>query len=140
MKRAMFLRRRKRQSGSAMLEGALCFNVFLLMLFGTLEMGRMTFVHNHLSYAARDGARYASVRGNSSGRVATSTDVQTYLRGRTLGMDSSVLTVTTTWTPDNKPGSTVNVQASYNYDVLALSRYFGSTFNLSSSAKMLVSQ
>ena len=140
MKRDTFSPRRKRQSGSAMLEAALCFNVFVLMLFGTLEMGRMTFVHNHLSYAARDGARYASVRGNSSGHVATSTDVQTYLRGRTLGMDSSVLTVTTTWTPDNKPGSTVNVHASYNYDVLALSKYFGSTFTLSSSAKMLVSQ
>ena len=37
--------------------------IFLLVLFGIIDGGRMIFVNNQLSEAARDGARWGSVAG-----------------------------------------------------------------------------
>jgi hypothetical protein len=62
-----FLRRRaRRKRGQAMAEFALVLPIFLLILFGIIDGGRMIFVSNQLSEAARDGARWGSVQERST--------------------------------------------------------------------------
>lgn len=61
------LRRRPGEpAGQAMAEFALVLPIFLLILFGIVDGGRMVFANNHLAEAAREGSRWGSVQGRSS--------------------------------------------------------------------------
>jgi hypothetical protein len=53
--------RRTRRTGQALVEFALVIPIFLLMLFGLIDMGRFVFMSSTLSQAAREGARLAAV-------------------------------------------------------------------------------
>jgi Flp pilus assembly protein TadG len=131
--------RRKRQRGSSLVEGALCFTVFLMILFGMIDFGRAVFAYNFISYAAREGARYAIVRGQSSGHAATAADVTSFVKQEAIGLDPSAITVNTTWTPDKNAGSTVQVQAKYSFQPIVPYMPSG-PLNFSSTSKMLISQ
>jgi len=96
-----------------MVEFALAFLVFFVVVYGIMEFGRIISSYNILAGAAREGARYAMVHGSSSGSVATATDIQNVVRKWSIGLNKSAVTVTTTWTPGNGPGSDVKVKASY---------------------------
>ncbi len=50
-----------RGRGQALVEFALVFPVFMLVLFGILDVGRYVYVSNALNEASREGARYGSV-------------------------------------------------------------------------------
>lgn len=52
---------RRRTRGQALVEFALVFPVFLLLLFGLIDIGRYVFSTNDLNEAAREAARYGSV-------------------------------------------------------------------------------
>jgi Flp pilus assembly protein TadG len=116
--RPRLLREGKKESGNTIIESALALVVFLMMLFGIMDLGRMVWTYNTLSQAARVDARYAIVHGNASGSVASSSDVSNVVRGQVIGLDPSTLVVTTTWTPDKNPGSAVKVQTSYSFAFL----------------------
>jgi hypothetical protein len=61
------IRRREREhAGQALAEFALVLPIFLLILFGIVDGGRMVFTNNHLSEAAREGSRWGSVQGRST--------------------------------------------------------------------------
>ena len=47
------------ERGAALVEFAIAATVFLTLTFGVLELGRLLWVHNALTDAARRGARYA---------------------------------------------------------------------------------
>ncbi len=119
--------RKTRQRGGVMIETALSLMVFLLVTFGTMEFAMAVQANNFCSWAARDAARWASVRGSNSNNPATSTNISNYVKGMAVGMDSSKFTVTTTFSPDNNPGSSVRVNV--RYTVLPLT-YFVMTKNL----------
>jgi Flp pilus assembly protein TadG len=96
-----------------MLEFGLAFLVFFSVVYAIMEFGRVVACYNIISGAAREGVRYATVHGSSSGSVATASDIQDVVRRWAIGMDTSSVVVTTTWTPGNAPGSQVKVKASY---------------------------
>ena len=50
----------RRQSGSALIELALCFPVILLLFFGTVDFGRIFYASVELTSAAWAGAAYAN--------------------------------------------------------------------------------
>src|SRR6185503_4965048 len=50
--------KQKRERGASLLEFAIAATVFLTVLFSVVEFGRVLWVHNALSDAARRGARY----------------------------------------------------------------------------------
>ncbi|HEV2915011.1 MAG TPA: TadE/TadG family type IV pilus assembly protein [Pyrinomonadaceae bacterium] len=52
---------RESERGATLVEFAIGATVFLTVMFAILEFGRMLYVHNALSDAARRGARYAVV-------------------------------------------------------------------------------
>lgn len=52
--------------GQALAEFALVLPIFLLILFGIIDGGRLVFANNHLAEAAREGSRWGSVQGRST--------------------------------------------------------------------------
>ena len=58
--------RRSKTLGQAMVEFALIFPVFILLLVGMFDFGRVVWVNNTLATAAREAARYAIVHGSKS--------------------------------------------------------------------------
>ena len=107
------LRRENRQRGSGLVEGALCFSAFLFITFGVMEFALAIYAYNFCSYASQDAARWASTRGANYPAPVTATDVQTHVRDQAVGLPNTV-SVTTTWSPDNKPGGIVQVTVQYS--------------------------
>lgn len=56
---------RRRERGATLAEFAIGATVFLTVMFAIVEFGRMLYVHNALSDAARRGARYAVVHSQA---------------------------------------------------------------------------
>lgn len=131
---------RSGETGSELLEFALCANVFFAFIFGFMEVCVVLLMMNSVTESARQAARWASVRGaNSSVTVngttscgnpnittcpAQGSDVQTFAKGLP-GMSAATVTVnwcnsdgTTgcTTSPSNaKPGNIVKVKVSYKF-------------------------
>lgn len=142
------------------MEAALALVVFLLLLFGVMDFGRALYAYHFVSSVARDGSRWASVRGSkctglSGGCPAVSSDVQAYIR--TLapgGIDSSQLTAATTWpqnpsncpaSPSNAPLCDVKVVVTYNFRFVLLPNRLPfltglTSFTMTSTSDMIISQ
>jgi Flp pilus assembly protein TadG len=58
--------RRKNERGATLVEFAIAVTVFLTVMFAVLEFGRLLWVHNALTDAARRGARYATMHTQGS--------------------------------------------------------------------------
>ena len=84
--------RRRRSSGQAVAEFALAIPIFLLLLFGLIDIGRLVYVNNAISQAAREGARYGAVQGRS-GTAAARTDVATHTVSMMAAVPQPAVTV-----------------------------------------------
>ncbi len=130
-------RRRSGRQGSALLEGALCFSSFLFITFGVMEFAMAVYGYNFCHYAAEDAARWACTRGANYPTPATAASVQSYVDNEAIGLTNE-LTVTTTWTPNNQPGSTVQVTVTYT--VIPLTGVtLHANFQVSGTAQMVIS-
>jgi Flp pilus assembly protein TadG len=131
--------------GSALAEFALMLPLLLLLLLGIMWFGLALYAYHFVSGAAREATRFAIVRGSacrnlSGGCPATATDVQNYVRDTApLGIHASAITVTTTWTPNNRAGSVVNVTVQYNFQFL-LPFVPSRTVVMTSSSQMVISR
>jgi Flp pilus assembly protein TadG len=103
-----------------MLEGALVMTTFVILLIGAMDFGRLGFTYNSVTYAAHQAARFAATSGSSSGHAATAATIQANADNNLVGLSSSGLTVSVTWTPNNNPGSQVQVEVSYNFRPLVV--------------------
>jgi len=101
--------------GSVMYESALVLLVYAVMMAGIMELGMIGFAVNAVSFAAHRAARYAAVRGSSSGNPATAGQITTSAEGYAAPLNAANLAVAVSWLPDNNPGSTVQVKVSYNF-------------------------
>ncbi len=61
----MSRRRGRRSGGQALVEFALVLPIFLVMVFGILDMGRAVWALDVANHAAAEGARFAIVHGGS---------------------------------------------------------------------------
>jgi hypothetical protein len=61
----LLLRRTRFDGGQGLVEFALVLPVFLLIVFGMIDVGRVIWATDDITNAAREGARYASVHGGS---------------------------------------------------------------------------
>lgn len=61
--------RRERRRGQGLVEFALVIPVFILVLFGLIDLGRYVYMNSTLSQAAREGARVASVEASWMGKA-----------------------------------------------------------------------
>ncbi|NOH79638.1 pilus assembly protein [Vibrio sp. RE86] len=110
-----------RQKGLTIVEFTIVAVFFMFMIFAIIEGSRYVYSNGALSHVAREGARYAAVRGSqatidtarASDAPATSTSVANYVASRSPlnGVTTSVV-----WTPNNTPGSQVTVTVSYTFN------------------------
>ncbi len=101
-----------------MIEFAFVAPVLFILTIGTIDVGRLVWSASMLHHMAREATRYASVRGAEANSPVDESDIDTYVKNRLIGIPGSEVTVTTTWTPNNNPGGTVQVQLDYTYSFL----------------------
>jgi Flp pilus assembly protein TadG len=65
--RSVIGRPHSRRRGQSLVEFALVLPIFLLMLFGLIDVGRFVYLNTTLSQAAREGARLGSVEASYRG-------------------------------------------------------------------------
>ena len=133
------MRRRTSQKGSSLVELSISFLVFMVLLVGIMDFGRIIAAYNILAGATKEGARYAIVHGSASGTPADNAAIQAVVQQWAIGLTPSNLTVTTTWTPGNAPGSNVQVVATYSITPL-LVWISGNSLSLRSQSQMMISQ
>jgi Flp pilus assembly protein TadG len=133
-----------RERGSAVVEFAAALTVLFMFLFAIMDLSRALYSYHFIADAAREGTRYAMVRGSqctsyTTACPASATDIQTYLKNVPAGINPSSMTVTTTWTPNNQPGSVVQVQVQYSFQPIFPLIPKGALV-MASSSKVVISQ
>jgi Flp pilus assembly protein TadG len=153
-------RRLRREQGTAILEFAMVAMLLLTVVFGVMAIFFALYAYNVVSEAAREGTRFAIVRGSNCTRVSTakfpsacpasSSDIQSYVQYRGYpGIDPNFMTVNTTWsatpgttcatTACNDPGNQVQVNVIYQLP-LVLPFLRSETISVSNTAQMVISQ
>jgi Flp pilus assembly protein TadG len=153
------------EDGRSIVEFAFACAVLFGMLFGIIYFCMALYTYHYISEAAREGSRYAIVRGSTScintpgltNCDATNSEIQTYLQDLGYpGIDAANrMTVNTTWytpnaaasppwslcttPPCNVPGSIVNVQVTYTYP-LSIPFYGAKTISMTSTSQMVIAQ
>jgi Flp pilus assembly protein TadG len=124
--------------GETLIEFAFAVAMFLTIIFGTITFGLAVWRYNIVSDLAQEGARWASVRGSSTGAVqwATQADVQTFVRSRAVGL---TVDVTTNVDPMPAPPQIVEVTVQTTYNPLTPLIPMG-TLTLQSKAQMVMSR
>jgi Flp pilus assembly protein TadG len=112
--------RRLDESGHVAVEYALTLPFLLGLIYGIVEISHFAYLRTTMENVAHDASRYASVHSSQSSQPALSSDITTFVNNElsSLGLNpagTGGTTVTVTYTPDNSPGSTVNVQISYPF-------------------------
>ncbi len=92
----------RRRAGVAMLELAIVLPIFLLLLLGIIEMGRVMMLNQITTNSAREGARLAVVPGATQARVLAA--VNSYLDAGGVSAIRRVVSVR------NSSGSEVSVE------------------------------
>lgn len=132
---------RCRRKGVTVLECAIILPVFFLLVIGVMVGATGVFRYQEMAALAREGARWASVRGQAyqfytNQPAATAKDVyEQVIRPKSVALDQKKLTYSVTWEPDNRQGSRVTVRVSYEW----LPEAFLGRINLSSTSSMLMS-
>jgi len=123
----------RRRRGVVSVEAAVVFPVTLLILLGLVVGGMGIFRYQQVAWLAREGARYASVRGTeykkdvSGAQAATAQSVyDNAILPNATAMDPSRLGYSVTWNQNNSPytvttdferpvGNTVSVTVTYTW-------------------------
>ena len=148
------------EQGGTLAEFAVSSTILIAIVFGIYEVSSALYSYAYISDAAREGTRYAIVRGaactgfsecSSTPVGATSAQVEAYVKSlRYPAIASNNLTVTTTWpstgsactpitSPYNNPGNLVKVVVAYKYP-LSIPFVPLTTINMSSTSEMVISQ
>ena len=95
------MKENNKQTGAVIVEFSLVFMLFLVLSIGLFEMGRAMWIYTTLSHAARQGARFAMVRGNAATTLgvptATNAEITQVVRNNAIGLVASDVTVTPMW-------------------------------------------
>jgi Flp pilus assembly protein TadG len=127
------------QRGSAAIESALTLLTLMFFLIAILEAGRLVWTYNSLAYVAREGTRYAIVRGSASTAPATNTSVDTYVTTRAagIGLDTTKMTTPFTTGAGGAPGTNVRVVVPYTYSMFT-TLFRSTAINLTSTSQMVI--
>jgi Flp pilus assembly protein TadG len=113
-------RRLSDEAGRELVEFAYVFLMLATLVLGIMEFSRFLYTYHFVSEAAREGTRYASVRGSTfkgvtctvnpvtyacDAKTTTGNVIQTYVRGFTPpGISAGSVTATPSW-PETTPDS-----------------------------------
>ena len=102
-----FIRARR---GSVVIEFALGLPIFLVMVYGIFEFGRVFWTKNTMEFAVEEAARYTMVNPNAS-----DADILQRLQDNAIGLDVSRITIDITFEVIGTNRSFVNIISTYNY-------------------------
>jgi Flp pilus assembly protein TadG len=112
---SLFRRFHRNEGAQSLVEFALVLPIFLLLITGLFDFARAVWQENTLSYAAREGTRWAIVHGSGSAAPVgpanpAEPNITAVVRNASVGV--AAVTVTTGW-PDggNVRGQRVSVDA-----------------------------
>lgn len=119
--------KRSRARGAFAVEFALVLSVAILLLFGGFDVCRLLWTKISVAQMAREGSRYASVRGSTTATPAQTASATTaYVQSIAAGLPNPQITVS--WTQigsgdRNTPGDlvTVRVAQAFNWHFAPLS-------------------
>jgi Flp pilus assembly protein TadG len=154
--------RSPRSKGQTLVETALSLVVLLAVLFGLMFLALTLYSYHYISEAAREGTRYAIVRGSActgwtSACPAGAADIQNYVAnlGYLAGITTSDVAVewcnpptggatvtcsSSTSAPGyNAPGNLVQVKVTYSATLL-LPMISSTPLTMSSTSQMMISQ
>ena len=140
------LKRLRSDEGDSMIEFGLVAIMFVIVLLGIVDMGRMVLVYTTLAQSARAGTRYAIVHGKDrTGTIGSTADapsgpsnytqVQTVVKNYASAglLNLSNLNVAVSYPNGTySPGSPVTVTVTYTYDPLV--SYYSRLLNVSMSS------
>ena len=127
------------QKGAATLETAIVLLLVMMLTVGILDFALGVRSYNSIAYAAREGARYASVHSRQSRDPATADKIAALVLSQLVLVNESAVKVSAVWTPTNTRGSTVRVDVSYPYQTMMRLLPFR-TIDLTSSSQMIISE
>lgn len=143
------------QRGTSLPETVVVLAVLLALLFGIIEFGRAMYTYAFVAQIAREGARWAIVRGAQCTVLdhcgAISSDVQTYVQSLSEGAtDPNQISVDAEWPPADcpagvaakSPGCVVVVTVKYPFKFMLPFMPSGNlaTLSMSSTSQMVISQ
>jgi len=97
----------KGEQGQALVEMALVLPLFLLLLFGVIEMGRVGYAYISVINAAREGGRVAAIGG-------TDLEIKSSIENAATSLDSMNLSIIITpLEVDRESGQEVTVDVTY---------------------------
>lgn len=133
LRAALFCRR-----GAAAVGFTLSLPVLMLIIGGIIEMSRLMYANSTLKFAVQETARAAIVRGAASGNPITQDQITELVRARSVSLDPNGIGVLVNYTPDNRPGSTLTIQAAYRFDFVVPLLDGINGINLTQTASMVV--
>jgi Flp pilus assembly protein TadG len=154
------------EEGLTILETAMSSLMLFTFIFGIMEIAFAAYSYHAISESAREGTRYAIIRGSTAAGsagtacaapgpptcVAQSADIQTYVKGIGFpGINPGNMTVTPTWSaftqgfscpvagPCNSPGNLITITVQYNFPV-SLPFVSITSIAMSTQSAMIISQ
>lgn len=157
------------ESGGTLIETALAISLLLAFIFGIIEVSLALYSYHFISDAAREGTRYAIVRGStwetspwdlhgaggpcatysSSGCTASKQNIEDYVTNLAFpGINKNNMQVNPVWLSTiggtagsafNSPGNVIQVQVQYTFP-FSLPFVPMTKFTMSSTSEMLISQ
>jgi Flp pilus assembly protein TadG len=122
--------------GGAAVEFAFIIPIAILLTVGAIEVARAVSVQASISQAAKETVRFASVRGSASGAAATEAELEA-MAVQLAELANASTSAAVSWSPDNSPGSVVNVDMQTTFTPVALP--FGpSSYTFTSTASMTI--
>ncbi len=145
------MKAKRRERGASLPETAIVIGVVLALLFGIMDFGKMMYTYAFVAQIAREGARWAIVRGSQCSLLdhcnASQTDLQTYVQSLSEGLTQpSSITVTETHgtcppgSSGNAPGCQIGVAVSYQYKFTLIPYLASMPITMSSTSQMVISQ
>ncbi len=155
-------RRLRSESGQSLVETALTLTLLLTLVFGIIEVSIALFSFHFISNAAREGTRYAIVRGatwgtacasyTSSGCTASTLQIQQYVASLSFpGINAANITVTPTtslttggaacktFSTCNAASDVVQVQVTYSFP-FSVPFVPQRTLSMTSTSQMVIAQ
>jgi Flp pilus assembly protein TadG len=128
----------REDGGAAIIEFAFGTVVFFGILAAIIDFSAAMYSANNVEHAAKEGVRYASIHGALSADPKSDAEIEAYVKGRVLSLDSTKMSVSVTWTPDANPGSDVTIAVDYVYEAFFQNIIPSGPFTLKAKSTFMV--
>jgi Flp pilus assembly protein TadG len=136
---------RKIARGQELVEFAIILPVLFLIIFGTIDLGRLFFAGVSITNVAREGARYAGLHRDkitlTSGACSAPPSLVTQaacLEAQNSGLNLAAVTVTPSCPDGCDPYDKIVITVTYDFDLLMGALFGADGIELTRTAEMMI--